>query len=68
MFMRYADGTYESKPIQKAYKHEDEQAFITNGISKTRITVDDELINVIFRESIKPPKKQYSTAPDPDDL
>lgn len=68
MFMMYGDGTYESKPIQKSYKHDDEKATITNGISKTRITVDDELINVIFPSHIKPPKKKYETAPDPDDL
>ena len=60
-----ADGTYEwyKKKFKTAI------AFtITNGISATQITVDDELINVIFVKHIRPPKKKFMVAPDPDDL
>lgn len=67
IYLKYADGTYEENPIKKKYKHED-PATIVNGISKTKITEDNELINVIFVKSIKPPKKKYSEAPNPDDL
>jgi hypothetical protein len=68
MFMRYPDGTYDTKPYQKTYKHEDELAIITSGVSKTKITIDNELINVFFVHHIKPPAKKYEMAPDPDDL
>lgn len=59
------DGSYTV--YTKQFKH-DAVATITNGISKTLVTVDDELVNVIFRKSIKPPKKKAAMAPDPDDL
>jgi hypothetical protein len=65
VYIRNADGSYDL--FKKQFKHET-KATITNGISKTLITVDDELINVVFPSHINPPKKKYLTAPDPDDL
>ena len=64
--LRNTDGTFEmyTKQFKDGYK----KATITNGISATQITVDDILVNIIFRKSIKPPKKKITVAPDPDDL
>jgi hypothetical protein len=63
--IRNADGTYELyKKKFKAGGH----FVVTNGISTTQITLDDELVNVVFVKHIKPPKKKFTQAPDPDDL
>lgn len=67
IYLKYADGTYEEHPINKRFKHY-EAPKIVNGISKSLITEENEVINVIFVKSIKPPKKEYSAAPNPDDL
>lgn len=63
--IRNTDGTYDM--YTKQFKHET-KATITNGISATLVTVDDELVNAIFRKFIKAPKKKAAAAPDPDDL
>lgn len=63
--IKNSDGTYDR--YTKKFRTDVEQT-ITNGISRTLITVDGELVNVIFRGHIKPPKKKYAPAPDPDDL
>ena len=65
IYLKLSDGTYQI--YTKKFKFE-EDATITNGISKTLVTVDDELINIIFIKSIKPPKKKIVDAPNPDDL
>lgn len=65
IYLRNTDGSYEI--YKKQFKHAT-KATITNGISKTLVTVDDILVNIIFRKSIKPPKKKVTVAPDPDDL
>lgn len=65
IFLRNVDGTYQL--FTDKWKHED-KAPIVNGISKSRITVDNKIVNVIFRKSIKPPKKKVAVAPSPDDL
>ncbi len=38
---------------------------VANGISRTRVTRNDEQINVMFIDQIKPKKKQYKKAPLP---
>ena len=38
---------------------------INNGMSKTRITVDDEMITIMFTDKIKPKKKKLKSAPKP---
>lgn len=63
--IRNSDGTYEI--YTKKFK-DDVKASITNGISNTVITVDGELVNVVFPAHINPPKKKFAPAPDPDDL
>jgi len=65
MYLKNVDGTYQI--FTKKWKHE-EKAIISNGISKSRITIDGEIVNVIFTTSIKPPKKKVAAAPSPDDL
>ena len=63
--IRNADGTYEM--YTKKFKAGGDFV-VTNGISTTQITMDDELVNVVFVKHIKPPKKKFTAAPDPDDL
>jgi len=63
--IRNADGTYEL--YVKKFKAGGDFV-VTNGISTTQITLDDELVNVVFVKHIKAPKKKFTVAPDPDDL
>lgn len=58
----FVDGTFE--PFRRAYKGND-PITITNGMSKTLITEDDELIKILFISAIKPKKKAFKKAPDP---
>lgn len=67
MFIKFTDGGYDVfAPNLKS----DQTAEIVNGISKTLITADERLINVLFINHIKPKKKEYERAslPNPDDL
>lgn len=66
MFLQLEDGNYE--PVTRKWKYEIKEVTITNGISKTLITKDDVLINVLFIKKIKPKKKGYQKAPDPSDM
>ena len=38
---------------------------INNGMSRTRITLDDEMITIMFTDKIKPKKKKLKSAPKP---
>jgi hypothetical protein len=62
MQRKLADGTYE--PYKPKLKYEVAMT-ITNGISATLLTQNDELINVIFPKTLKPKKVGYTAAPDP---
>lgn len=64
IYLMFEDGTHEK--IVRKYRYPDQSITIDNGMSKTMVTVDEELINVLFVENIKPKKKAYSRAPDPD--
>lgn len=68
MFIKYVDGKYE--PYLPKLKYEDQKAVIINGITKTLQTTDDELINIIFINHLKPKKTAYELAPlpNPDDF
>lgn len=66
MALRLEDNSFE--PIKRKWKYEIKDLNIVNGISKTLITIDDELINVMFVKKIKPKKKGYEKAPDPSDF
>lgn len=62
MWRKLQDGTYEEyKPKLKF----DVPIHIVNGISKSMLGADDELINVIFPKTLKPKKVGYSSAPEP---
>jgi hypothetical protein len=65
MYLKLEDGNYE--PVTRKWKYEIKEVTITNGISKTLITKDDVLINVLFVKKIKPRKKGYDKAPLPSD-
>jgi hypothetical protein len=66
MYIKLEDGSYEI--VKRKWKYDVKDVTIQNGISKTQITIDDELINVLFVKKIKPKKKGYEKAPDPSDL
>jgi len=64
MYIKLENGSYEQ--VKKKLRYEF-PVTITNGISKTVLTVDDELINVLFIKKIKPKKAGPEKAPEPDD-
>ncbi len=64
IYLKFEDNSYEK--VERVYKHEDDIVGIINGISKTMVTMDDELINVLFVSKIKPKKKSYVRAKEPD--
>jgi len=64
MYLKFEDNTYEK--ITRKFRYPDEKITIENGMSRTMITVDDELITVLFIKNIKPKKKSYVKAADPD--
>lgn len=63
--IKYEDGTFVD--LEKQFRHT-KPVGITNGISTSRVTMDDEIVNVLFVMKIKPKKKQFAKAPDPDDF
>lgn len=64
MYLKFEDDTYEK--IERKYRNPDEAISIINGMSRTMVTVEDELIDVLFTKKIKPKKKSYVKAADPD--
>ncbi len=60
--LSFVDGSFEK--FDRSYQDKD-PVVITNGISKTMITKDEELVNVMFVDAIKPKKKAFKRAPDP---
>ena len=63
MKLSFVDDTFE--PFTRNYKNADEPITIIGGISKTLVTKDEELVNVIFTKSLKPKKKAFKRAPEP---
>lgn len=63
MFLKFEDDTYEK--IVRNFKYKDQAIDIIDGISRTMVTDDEELINVLFYKKIRPKKKSYKKAPDP---
>lgn len=61
----FEDGTYT--PLKKKFKHK-VAITITNGISSPQVTVDDEIVSVLFTMMIKPKPKEFMAAPSPDDF
>lgn len=64
MYTKLEDGSYS---IVKKKLRYDFPVTITNGMSKTVLTFEDELINVLFVKKIKPKKAGFEKAPDPSD-
>ncbi len=60
--LSFVDGTFE--PMHRSYKN-NEPVTILNGMSKTMLTDDEELINILFVNAIKPKKKAFKKAPEP---
>lgn len=60
------DGTYEE--VKRTWKNNsDKEVNIINGMSKTMITVHNELINILWPKKIKPKRAAPTMAPDPTD-
>lgn len=68
VYIKFVDGKYEV--YKPEWKYTDQKAVIINGITKTLQTMDDDLINIIFINHLKPKKKAFELAPlpDPDDF
>ncbi|MBP05803.1 MAG: hypothetical protein CL728_03535 [Chloroflexi bacterium] len=66
IFLKNEDGTFQI--FNAKWKYPEEKAMISNGMSKSRVTIDNRIVNVFFPKAIKPPKKKVAAAPSPDDL
>lgn len=64
IFIKFVDGKFDA--YKPSWKYQEQKATITNGISKTLQTLEDDLINIIFINHLKPKKKAYELAPMPD--
>ena len=60
--LSFVDGSFE--PFERQYKY-DEPVKIINGVSKTMVTTDEELVSIMFVGAIKPKKKALKRAPEP---
>lgn len=65
-FLILDDGTYDE--VKKVWKNDsNKDVEIINGISKTMITVHNELINIIWPSKVKAKKASPKRAADPSD-
>ncbi len=64
MYLKFEDNTFEK--VHRKFRYPDQPIEVKNGMSRTMVTVDDELITILFVKKIKPKKKAYVKAPDPD--
>lgn len=62
MYRKLEDGSYEKFKPKYAFE---KPMTVVNGISVSMLTIDDELVNVIFPKTLKPKKVGYSSAPEP---
>lgn len=67
VYIRYSDGSYDL--FDPNYKYKEEWP-VVQGKSKTRVTIDEKLVDIFFPSMLKAKKKDYEKAPlpDPDDL
>ena len=65
MYIKLEDGTFEQ--LKKKSRYENVPLVITNGMSSPLLTMDSELINVLFVKKIKPKKAGFVKAADPSD-
>jgi len=59
------DGTYDQ--VLRVWKNDVKDISINNGISKTLITKDNQLVNIIWPKKIKPKKAGFKKAAEPTD-
>lgn len=64
-FIELEDGTYE--PVVRIWKTDIKDLTIVNGISKTIISKDNVLVNVLWPKKIKPKKAAPKKALEPTD-
>ncbi|HEY1039019.1 MAG TPA: hypothetical protein VGF30_06410 [Bacteroidia bacterium] len=64
-FILLEDGTYEKIP--KELKQETRYVTIEEGMSKTIVTKDNTLINILWPKKIKPKKAPFKKAAEPTD-
>lgn len=63
ILIKYVDGTFDV--YKPEWKYTDQNANITNGITRTLQTITDDLVNIIFINHLKAKKKAYELAPPP---
>ena len=64
MYVKLEDGRFEQMKKKSRYEF---PVTINNGISKTVLTMEDELINVLFIKKMKPKKAGFEKAAEPTD-
>ena len=64
IYLKFEDATYEKLDLK--FKYDAKLIEIVNGMSNVILTEDEELVNILFVKKIKPKKKKYATAADPD--
>lgn len=64
-FIELEDGSYEQ--VIRVWKTESKALEIINGISKTIITKDNQLVNVLWPKKIRPKKAAFKHAAEPTD-
>jgi hypothetical protein len=65
MYLKMEDGSYEL--IKKKPRYDNVPLVITNGMSSPLLTMESELINVLFVKKIKPKKAGFVKAAEPTD-
>ncbi|MFN7913031.1 MAG: hypothetical protein ACK5QC_14510 [Bacteroidota bacterium] len=65
-YILLSDGSHEE--VKRTWKNKsNENVTVINGISKSLLTVHNELINILWPSKIKAKKAKPSIAPDPTD-
>jgi len=65
-YVLLSDGSHEE--VKRTWKNKsNENVTIINGISKSMISIHNELVNVLWPNKIKPKKAKPTSAPDPTD-
>ncbi len=60
------DGTYEE--VRKSWKgNSAKEVTITGGMSSTIVSIQNELVNILFPSKLKPKKPKPKMAPEPTD-
>ncbi len=65
MYLKMEDGSFEV--IKKKPRYDNVPLVITNGMTSPYLTIDGELINVLFVKKIKPKKASFQKAAEPTD-